>query len=145
MAGGAKFGTCPMARQRPSLRLLSTRSPSLLPPLPRGLQWDPPALAFAFHTAFIDCEDGRVLRATGEAQGCATPSPALCTAPGGPHSPVLDPALLGLGPGAEVLCSGSWSSLLVCITGRSQRCKARVAAAACSHSAVTLCPPLPHS
>lgn len=79
MAGGAKFGTCPMARQRPSLKLLSSRSPSLLPPLPRGLQWDPPALAFAFHTAFIDCEDGRVLRATGEAQGCATPSPALCT------------------------------------------------------------------
>jgi len=28
-------------------------------------QWDPPALAYAFHTSFIDCSDGGVLRATG--------------------------------------------------------------------------------
>ncbi|KAL4423739.1 hypothetical protein ABPG75_001040 [Micractinium tetrahymenae] len=27
-------------------------------------EWDPPALAFAFHTAFIDCAEGKVLRAT---------------------------------------------------------------------------------
>ena len=35
-----------------------------------ALQWDPPALAYAFHTSFIDCSDGGVLRATGGCMRC---------------------------------------------------------------------------
>lgn len=51
-----------------------SRAPSALPHhLPAHLtpllppQWDPPALAYAFHTSFVDCSDGGVVRATGEA------------------------------------------------------------------------------
>lgn len=47
---------------------LDSRSSRSVAALPRAFvaQWDPPALALAFHTAFIECEDGKVLRATGE-------------------------------------------------------------------------------
>ena len=36
-----------------------------VPPPPVPTQWDPPALAFAFHTSFVECTEGGVVRVTG--------------------------------------------------------------------------------
>ena len=56
-----------------SLPPFNSELPCLLPP--GVLQWDPPALAYAFHTAFVDCADGGVVRATG---GPACPARLPC-------------------------------------------------------------------
>ena len=50
---GPAFSICPLDSELACLVLLGV------------LQWDPPALAYAFHTAFVDCADGGVVRATG--------------------------------------------------------------------------------
>lgn len=43
-------------------------------------QWDPPALAYAFHTSFVDCSDGGVVRATGECVRLALTAAPRCAA-----------------------------------------------------------------